>query len=497
MVERLEDDVRNLNLTTPPWDWRQDDSLEEALIKLLVSRLKLPIPSIKLWTIDQLSLLLIAKHPRVEELLKEDLANRKQESECVEVLCVFFIAKSKGYVCPNDLGQYINARSTLSDLILSELISTPGDLGEYAYPFYPFISLGNGNNRFEYYQGSHVPLMYNSWLKKEERRTCLPFTGHYKSEWNSTFEYQPSSGTAIDYFLGSDRQRATGKFYTQASHRGRSAYLRTIEVAKQFYGMPDSYADHLSIPALPIEPAYMALTPQKPTWLPEWEKEISPDKGSLINFVEEALANFESEDNTLDLLALSLPIKLDDDLWVDLTLIKAITELEPEADIQIEEHSGCIVVGDLLDKTLSYKFDESEKPEITVLAGTPYPFMRYGHWHSDLESRGLYVPKCNIDGKKIIGSSDNGLFYYSVDGNKVGFSSFWYNDWQPVHPKGVLSLCGSFTATNRENVGKWLSFSGNQYKSLYVCKAIILKAEDSFRDYNKQELHFSVKKHEP
>lgn len=496
MVQSLEDDVRNLKLPIPAWDWCQDDSLEEALVKLLVSRLKLPIPSIKLWTIEQLSLLLIAQHPKVEELLKEDLANRKLESECVEVLCVFFAAKSRGYVCPNDLGQYIKARSTLSDLILSEFTSAPENFGEYAYPFYPFVSLDNRNNRFEYYQGSHIPLMYNSWLKKEERRTGLPFTSHYKSEWNTTFEYQSSLATTIDYFFSGDRHRATGQFYTQASHRGRSAYLRTIGVAKQFYGMPNSYAEHLSIPALPIEPAYMALAPQKPTWLPKWGKENSPDRDSLVNFVEEALANFESEDNTLDLLAISLPIKLDDDLWIDLTVVKAITELEPEADIQIEEHSSCIVVGNLLDKTLSYEFDESEKPEITVLAGTPYPFMRYGHWYSDLESRGLYVPTCNIEGKKIIGSTEDGLFYYSVDGDKVGFSSFWYNYWQPIHPKGVKSLCGSYTAVSKGKIGKWLSLSGTQHKSYYVCKAIVLTSEDSFRDYNKKVFHFQLAKYE-
>ncbi|MBE4271102.1 ATP-binding protein [Vibrio parahaemolyticus] len=494
MVEKLEDDVRNLKLTAPARDWRQDDSLEEALVKILVSRLKLPVPSIKLWALDQLSLLLIAQHPRVEELLKEDLANRKLESECVEVLCVFFIAKSKGYVCPNDLGQYIKARSTLSDLMLSELISTPEDFGEYSYPFYPFVSLDNGNNRFEYYQGSHVPLLYNSWLKKEERRTGLPFTSHYRSEWNTTFEYQPSSGTAIDYFLGSDRQRATGQFYTQASHRGRSAYLRTIEVAKQFFGMPDSYAEHLSIPALPIEPAYMGLLPQKPKWLPEWEEDSSLDRDNLINYVEDALANFEREDNTLDLLAISLPIKLDDERWVDLTVVKVITELEQEANIQIEERSGCLTVGNLLDKPLSYEFAESEKSEVTVLASTAYPFMRYGHWHSDLESRGLYTPKCNIAGKKIIGSSSGSRFGYFVGDDNIGFSSFWYNDWQPIHPKGVRSLCGSFTAVNRDKIGKWLNLSVGRQKSYYVCTAVVLTSEDSFRDYDQHVFSFSVGK---
>lgn len=492
MVEKLEDDVRNLKLAKPAWDWRQDDSLEEALVKLLVSRLKLPVPSIKLWVLDQLSLLLIAQHPRVEELLKEDLTNRKLESECVEVLCVFFIAKSKGYVCPNDLGQYIKARSTLSDLMLSELISTPEDFGEYSYPFYPFISLDNGNNRFEYYQGSHVPLLYNSWLKKEERRTDLPFTSHYQSEWNTTSGYQPSSGTAIDYFLGSDRQRATGQFYTQASHRGRSAYLRTIEVAKQFYGMPDSYADHLSMLTLPIEPAYMEFRPQNPKWLPVWNSHNSPNEANLINYVKQGLSNFTQTDDSNDLLAFSLPIKIDGNNWIDLTVVKMSPGTDLTPDMQIEERSGCLAVGNLLDRKLSYEFGDSKIPKASTMAGTSYPFMRYGHWHSDLESRGLYIPKCTIDGRKIVGSSSDGLFIYSVDGSKVGFSSFWYNYWQPIHPMGIRSLCGSYTAVSKERIEEWHKSNEDEQQSCYLCKAILLTSEDSFRNYDQKVFEFSV-----
>jgi hypothetical protein len=234
-----------------------------------------------------------------------------QESECVEVLCVFFIAKIKGYVCPNELGSSIKARSTLSDLLLSELDSNQKGFGSYSYPFSSLIQLDGDNNRFEYYQGTHVPLLYNSWLKEEEQRTGISFTRYYQSEWNNTFKYQPSSSsTTIDYFFSGDRQRTTGQFYTQASHRGRSAYLRTIEVARQLYGMPDSYAEQLSILALPIEPAYIGINPQKPTWLPDWEVEVLPKRDNLIQFVEQALANFVKADDTVDLLALSLPIKL-------------------------------------------------------------------------------------------------------------------------------------------------------------------------------------------
>ncbi|NVJ65339.1 MAG: hypothetical protein HWE16_02535 [Gammaproteobacteria bacterium] len=488
MVEGLEDDVSNLKLTTPPLDWRQDDTLEEALVKLLVSRLKLPIPSIKLWTIDQLSLLLIAQYPRVEELLKEDLANRKQESECVEVLCVFFIAKSRGYICPNDLGQFIKARSTLSDLILSELISDPEYLGDYAYPFSPFVILNDGNNRFDYCQGSHVPLLYNSLLQEQEQRTGLPFTLHYQSEWNNTFEYQPPAEIAIDYFLSRDRQRATGQFYTQASHRGRSAYLRTIEVAKQYYGMPDSYAEHLSLPALPIEPSYFELYPQKPKWLPEWKSKDSPCEDDVIHFIEKALDNFKKLDDSNELLALSLPLKINNNNWIDITVVQAIVEFELMEDMQITERSDCVAEGSLLDKKLSYVFGEPQESEGFLLAGTSYPHMRYGHWHSDLESRGFYIPRCTIEGKKLVGSSSDGIFYYSIDGVKIGFSSFWYNYWQPIHPKGVRSCCGSYSVVSKENINKWLNKSEIQKRSYYLCNATILTSEDEFREFSEQKI---------
>lgn len=493
MVESLEDDVRNLQLTKPAWDWSQNDSLEEALVKLLVSRLKLPIPSVKLWTIDQLSQLLIAQHPKVEELLKEDLAKRKQESECIEVLCVFFVAKSKGYVCPDDLGHYIKARSVLSDLMLSELLPTSLEFGLCAYPLVPFIILDNDNNRFEYYQGNHVPRVYYSWLQDETKRTRLPFTKHYQTEWNNTFKYQPSTAATIDYFFSADRQRSTGQFYTQASHRGRSAYLRTIDLAKEFYGMPDSYAEYLSIPALPIEPAYIGLRSQKPKWLPVWNSHTPPNEANLINYVKEGLSNFTQTDDSNDLLAFSLPIKIDGNNWIDLTVVKVSTEINLTPDILLKERSGCLAIGNLLDKELSYDFSDSQIPEVPTMAGTSYPFMRYGHWHSDLESRGFYIPKCTIDGKKIIGSSSDGLFNYSVDGSQVGFSSFWYNDWQPIHPRGIRSFCGSYTAVSKERIEEWHSSSETEHKSCYLCKAILLRSEDYFREFSEQEIEFFIR----
>ncbi len=494
MVESLEYSVRNLNLVKPNWDWRSNDSTEEALTKVLISRLKLPIPTIKLLVIEQISQLLVDRHSKIEELLLEDLTSRKQESECVEVLSVFLVAKEKGYTAPINLGLYVKARSTLSDLILSKLNSDPKNFGSYSYPFTPEIYLDGDNHRFEYYQGNHVPLLYNTLLMKEEKRTGMPFTYHYNSEWNNTFEYQPVEGISIDYFLSGDRQRSTGQFYSQASHRGRSAYLRTIEVAKQFYGMPDSYAGHLAIPALPIEPAYTGLSPKTPAWLPKWEGEVLPSEEDLIKYINDILNSFSEADASLDLLALSLPIKLGSNSWVDLTLVKAVADegLDTIDDVRVKERTGCVSGGSLLDNVLTYDFSKKEESEVIVLATTSFPFMRYGHWHSDLESRGLYVPNSNIDGMSIKGCSEDGLFRYSVGDITIGFASFWYCNWKPIHPKGVRSLCGSYTAVAKDDIGEWVQFNGKKTQEFYVCEVRVLHAEEDYKDFSEKVYNFTV-----
>lgn len=492
MTHSLENNVRNLQLTKPDWDWRQDDTIEEALTKALVSRLKTPIPSVKLWAMEQLATLLVEQHPTIEDLLKKDLANRKLESECIEVLCVFLNAKFKGYSCPEDLGQYINARSTLSDLVLSELISTTDNFGNYAYSSNPGGYLDNDNNQFDYFQGNHVPLLYNSWLMKQEQKTGLPFTSHYKSEWNKTFEYQPPVSTSVDYFFGINRQRSTGQFYTQASHRGRSAYLRTIEVAKEIYNMPHSYAEHLSIPALPVEPCYLGLSAQKPLWLPEWRSENLPNEKNIRQFIKSILKNFSITENSLDLIALSFPIKIENDKWIDLTFVKAMPNLQKNISIEIIDRSSCICVGTLLNKSLSYEFDERKQLSGSVLAGTSMPFMRYGHWHSDMESRGFYIPTCNISGKNVTALPKDGLLFYTVDEIEIGFSSYWYNQWSPIHPKGVRSVCGTYTVSLKENINTWFNFGSKKTSGFYICDAKVLTSKDQFREYDEQEYRFTL-----
>tara|TARA_R110001583_G_scaffold51161_7_gene159726 strand:- start:329 stop:610 length:282 start_codon:yes stop_codon:yes gene_type:complete len=84
------------------------------------------------------------------------------------------------------------------------------------------------------------------------------------------------------------------------------------------------------------------------------------------------------------------------------------------------------------------------------------------------------------------------LYCYTLEGATIGFSGFWYNNWQPIHPKEVRSLCGSYTAISKEKLGEWSSQIDTQDANRYICNTIVLSSEESYSEHNQQELNFFV-----
>lgn len=493
MVDELENSVRNLKLVKPTWVWDPNDFIEEALLKVLISRLKHPLTSVKLWAAEQTASLLCNKNLKLEELLKQDLSKRNQESECIEVLCVFYIAHLNGYKCPLDLGKHIKARSILSDILLETLTPNSVDLGKNENPITPLVSASKNNHRFNYFQGRDVPLNLKNLLSIVEDYTGIPFTCYYEEEWINTFKYLPSSRIEINYFLGSEWQRTTGFFYTQASHRGRSAYLRTIEQGKLFYGIPKTDANNLSIFALPIEPAYIGLKPKKPNWLPEWHSSVSVNISNLTSFINQSLESFKSNSNDQELLAFSFPIRINDNNWIDLSVVKT-TDMGNSANLFPEEEDfECTSFGDLLNPELTFKFKEISNNHSLALAVKPTPMSRYGHWHSDIQSRDFFVPRPNISDREIIGKTSKEKFGYFIDDSQIGFSSYWFSSWKPRHPRGVKSLCGSYTVVFNQHVTKWRKQPTSFSDFPCICRANILSSDNSYTNFNLRPVTFFIR----
>lgn len=493
MVSSLEDSVRNLTLKKPDWDWNTNDSIEDALSKVLVSRLKLPIPSIKLWVIDQISQLLIDSHPNIEKLVLNDLSSRKLESECIEVLCLIFIAKEKGYLPPKDVGLHVKSRSLLSDIFLSDIEPGTTNLGSYITPVSPVPLLSGDNNRFDYFQGSHVQRIYYSNLEREERKHGFPFTAYFKSEWNNTYDYRPPSGTNVDYFFNDDRWRNTGQFYTEASHRGRSAYLRAIQVAVDYAGMPTRYAQQFVTPAIPIEPTYINLSTDRPEWLATWDKELKPTEKNIRDYILLCNKNHHESEDDEDLVAFSAPIRIDENNWIDLTVSKGFWNSLERHTPEFRDNDHGLCIAKMLERSVEFYWkndsDDSEE-NFSFLTAKTFPVLRYGHWHTDLETRGFYAPVSRDEDKTIHAKNYDGLFKYEVSGTNIGKSSYWYNHWKATHPKELDSLCGTCTTLDKDAYSNSLARYPESDNCFYLCKAVVISGEDSFREFNSTTLEF-------
>lgn len=185
MIEVLKEETRNLNLQTPSWNWNENLDEHEIAIALLVTRLQWPFTSIKQWTASELSTLLTVNDTQkiVEARLLESLKSKKLESEVIEILCVFWMACQKGYHPTIVLGEYIFARSCLSDQLLKAIDSKTCNYGYYQGNFDIDSGLIERESNFRKNLGSEFPLMYLSTCEDLEEKYCIPLTKDFQHEW--------------------------------------------------------------------------------------------------------------------------------------------------------------------------------------------------------------------------------------------------------------------------------------------------------------------------
>ena len=115
-----------------------------------------------------------------------------------------------------------------------------------------------------------------------------------------------------------------------------------------------------------------------------------------------------------------------------------------------------------------------------------------GHWHSDIESRGVYVRIFAVTVKSVNARSANNVIEFEVDDVKIGYASYWNNSWRPSHPTEFPFFCGTYTVLRPEEYSKWLQSISERTKYFYAFNAKIMKAEDTFRELETQDINFII-----
>ena len=484
MIDVLKEETQNLKLQAPSWDWEQGLDENEIAIVLLVTRLHWPFTSIKQWTANELSsLLAINEHSKlIEAKLLENLESKKLESEVVEILCVFWMAYQKGYQPSVAIGNYIFARSCLSDQLLEALDSKTCNYGYYQGSFDINPDLIEKELNFRKNLGSEFPLIYLDTLEYLKKKTGFHLTEDFQHEWNKTFINEPRLHDTYRYFLERDN---TGQFYTLNSHRARSAYLRVFEVAKRHYGMPDDYANFYSIKALPLETAYLNFLPSRVSWFTKWdsinEYSIEALKDYLRNLIK--VCNASNKGQVLG--ALSFPIEISPNLHLDITC--TIINDKNEAN----ETSQIVSIGLKLERNLEFRYLKSKTTTSDNLSfiGTAFPHHRYGHWSVEQDSRGIYIPIIPDTEMKIIGQSDDNLIKYLLNNMEFGVSGYWNDEWKRSYPSKMKPKCATYTLLSPQ----YFQYIGNTVTEFkYVCKVNIASKERDYSNFQFEELTIEI-----
>ncbi|WP_273432130.1 hypothetical protein [Chitinibacter tainanensis] len=418
----------------------------------LVARMRWPVPAVKWWVMQELALLLTSPAMRAttEDALLHELACSRFETETVEILFVFWLAnlREQSYVCPQNVGCRVAARSPLSDLLLRSICPTSADLGAYLSPLTKHPSGSSPTSDFLAAETQAFPRVLRSDLRFIEERTGLPLQTQFAYEWQASLARVADHSHRIDHFLESPRDQYTGQFYTEQSARARSAFLRTLAVAGEFGGIPSQVLELFSLSTLPLDPCLAWLQPRLPV---EGLKLSNPETPAVD--VEEHVRSVLSSVSKAGLVgAISWSAEFAENVRLDATATLWTgpdlpwPESLPLSEL-VEPYVG-MLMGEGLSPAgtceRSKSGAQSAVPEgFRPLAGRVNP-RRFGYMQAELINRGIFAPTSagSASPVKLVPSGDR-LKYVREDADLAQFG-YWNTSWRPSYPLGGKPRCGTY-----------------------------------------------------
>jgi hypothetical protein len=473
--------------------------LDRADLAMLLARLNWPVPSVRWWAIQEIASLLSSEAfgGQVEEALIEQLSATFFETEVAELLFVFWITSRDGYLVPDKLGATIAARSFLSSLLLHDAgyggvshgsLSSPLLLSPTIFP--PPVDLVRA-------EGHDVPRIYGTQLRRLEKSSGHPFLAQFAFEWTSSATRSTPIWLDVSHFFSREREGVTAQFVTQASHRGRSAYLRVLDIASAYWGLPVDIQADFALDALPLDPLLARMRPVTPTWLVHWPHEWAANTETISNYVRGMVTRFEHDNGNQVLGAFSCLIHQSNLEVLDLTvtlwarLSETRVDAQHLAELTLDKewyntlHSdGLSTVGWCEPDDSLSELAESGAKTIPV-TGRVYP-TRHGYLNTEVILRGIYAPLQIIGDAVVEVTPLDTMLSYSINRVVVGSSQIWNMAWQPFHLLKTGPHCATCLTLVKEHLPLLLRNIQKEY--LYHWEVKRLSRKQEHESYTSESL---------
>lgn len=426
-------------------------------LELLFVRLRWPVASARWWVMQELADLLAtpALGDQVLARLTHELRECRLEAEAAEVLSIFWMAFHQGWVAPKDLGDAVLRPSMLTERLLADM-----KLAAQAGVMPPLVAAPGDyqvTEEFERRQGRDVPRIHYSTVTRLERRFGFPLVRQMAYEWDQSKDAYPDSPFQGDlvYFVRPAGDNGIGSFADRTSLRMMTAFIRTMEVARSIWRAPDELALWFARRALPLEPTFAFLRPNRPAWLPALSLAVAQDACSISGFIVDAHAALEAFEPQAALLALVTPLHVSNFEMVELTVVRwrrwGSTTFEASdlwARYTARQHRA---YGDfdsddwgLQSSISSLPLEQVVDEESNAAPMAAHLSMeRIGYLQRDLFPERFYLPVVTGMTEDLIAEPSGGTLGIMASGDAVANLSYWTAGWSPGHPSGTSGLVGT------------------------------------------------------
>jgi hypothetical protein len=466
MVSAVVDEVSDQPLETPTWLSRGGDKINAVLLAGIgLSRLRLPIPTAKFAVVYAAAEALQSsgQGDALWEALLERVSGLALESEVLEALCIPVLAKFANHVDVGALQRVIARPSPLSDLFLGEISGRPLLVNSWAKSHSgeapPLFS--SDDVLTEFASGRLIPNILVTRLRLLEKNS-----GHlFLKQW--AYEYQRLVDRGLgeesgswEYFIEGERGRSTGQVVTRRGQLARSAYLRTLSLAFDLWGMPEEFAYRESMYATPADFTFLRMLPGDP---PPWVHMLSAGspvsqeewQRLLHNTVQTAI-----EDNDSELLHLNMPLSSTATFKAEIELISCLYgDNKPDPKEVFNVHRFLPGNYELprasnWDIIVTSRYPDASFP--SKGSGQIFPSLlpcvaRYvGYFHSDLIGRIPYLPANFFGSADLIARPRRGGMDIFQANRPVGEIRYWNWRWSPTHDKSLGPNCGVSLTMSKE-----------------------------------------------
>jgi hypothetical protein len=450
----------------------------QIAVESLFSRLSSPVPVTKLLVANHLATVLTGQNTRAvaQEALIRGLREARFESEVTELLAVPLM--SGDFSLDIDaLRTAIEFPSVLSDSILSLIggrdFLVKAWMTAHSGPAPQFYS----PKSLEILRKAQIiPPFVGYRLAGLEQDSGLPLLRQWCFEFDSLVQRSEEEGSShFSHFSSGDREHKVGQFVSIDSHRARSAYLRSLAIACERWGMPVEIAEDFAAAVRPIDPKLRAFVPTK---APDWTSRLVPDENmgdaEWAENISSVIGGRSGDSEGIILHADFLVAERKH--WA--AELELVTVLSDRSDVKAEEvfsrHHE-------LPGHWSYKAADAFTFQAAaeglpggrfVPAAIPISDDYLGLFYCELMSRLPYLPRRFGKTGELRTRSSSSQIEVLSGSETIGKVVYWNRDWSPTHLRHLKPNCGVATIASAQFVTEMEEYSRKKLLTFWRLKRI-------------------------